>query len=162
RGVRAMKAKLFAALACLASFASSPTIASTVVWQLENVTFGDGGTATGSFSGDNVSHTFLGWDFFVAGGNVATFTPMEYNPAPSIFFNDQAGTPDDPHYTLPLPSTFRFIVHTPDTPLPDTRRDLRIAFTDLPDAGGVVALNLLDELGVECFNCGPFRLITGG
>lgn len=154
-----MKARLLSVAALMSVALSNASLASTITWTLNNVGFSDGGTATGWFSVDNVSHNFLSWDFFVSGGNTAVFPAFEYNPSTSIFIDDAAGNPFvDTYYTLPLPNTFRFIVATTT----QTRRDFRMPFNDLPDEGGTVPLNLLNSEGVECFNCGPLRTFTSG
>jgi hypothetical protein len=42
-------------------------------------------------------------------------------------------------------------------------RQLRLAFADLPDIGGIVTIDPTNAFASECYNCGPDRLfVTGG
>jgi len=71
-------------------------VAHANVYNLENVTFDDGGTVSGSFDWDGVlccaNPILQNWDITVSGGNTGEFPTFEYTPATSTsngFFDAQ-------------------------------------------------------------------------
>jgi hypothetical protein len=88
------KLRLLAIVTLLASL--SPARADVVTWQLQNIGFDDGGQATGWFSVDNVTHTFLDWSISVNGGNTSVFPNAVCDPQTSTL---NAG---DLNYVQPL------------------------------------------------------------
>lgn len=141
--------KSIAAFAIL--FQCATAIAGQVNWTLSGVTFDDGGTASGSFIYDADSHTFSAWSISVAGGNTANFPAVTYGFPNSTVQSFNGGNPQD---------TILFALN-------GSARELRMTPTAaLTDSAGTVALNLAtahnNSGGVECFNCGPARIITTG
>jgi len=63
--------------------------ATVVEWQLQNVTFDDGGTASGFVSVDSHDHESLpdlvDWGIEVRGGNTVDFPPFAYTPASTFY-----------------------------------------------------------------------------
>jgi PEP-CTERM motif len=41
-------------------------------------------------------------------------------------------------------------------------RQLRVAFSELPDAGGIVDIDPTNAFAGECYNCGPVRFFANG
>lgn len=148
--------RAFARFACLVSVVAMllPGIAAAapVRWTLSNVTFEDGGTASGSFVYDAVANTVDSWSIAVAGGGTSTFPPLTYaNGNSAAIYADGFGNPQ-PTLLITLNNSQRVLRMTPNAPL--------------TSAGGTVALNLNTagnrSGGVECFNCGPAREIRSG
>jgi len=71
--------------AAMLSFAA-PAHALPAFWDLD-VSFTDGGTATGSFAIDTPAKTPTDWSLAISGGNEANFPPIVLDPA-----NSQAST----------------------------------------------------------------------
>jgi hypothetical protein len=140
-----------AALAML--LLSAAASANSVVWTLDGVTFDDGGTASGQFTLDADRQVLRPWSISVAGGNTANFPALTYsfgtNSTASTF---NGGNPQD-----------TIVFELTDGSL----RQLRITpSAALTDSGGTIALDLAtahnESGGVECFNCGPARIVTAG
>ena len=137
---------LLTALAAIGAQRSAS--AAPVTWTLSNITFTDGGIATGSFTYDADTNIVSTWNITVSGGNTTSFPPFTYNPSDSSV--------DTPLFAFVLPPT--------DPAFIDDYRVLRLyPISPLTDAGGVVSLDMNPTDGsVECFNCGPYRPVTGG
>ena len=139
---------LFAVLAALST--GIPASAG-IVWNL-NASFTDGGTASGSFLWDALTDTIGAYSISVSGGNTTAFPPVAYTNADSSF------------------SWSLFIGDTHNTflfQLNGSSRQLRFTpVADLTNAGGTVAVDLNTAGGgsgsIECFNCGTYRLMSGG
>ena len=124
-------------------------------WVLQGVTFADGGTATGAFNYDATTESVTSWNITVAGGNTTSFPPLTYSTSNStVLVGCTTGCPATQEKAIIITqnsSTRQFRI-TPDG-----------AFTNL---GGTLAVDLNTGGGgsgaVECFNCGPFRLINAG
>lgn len=122
---------------------------STVTWNLNNVTFSDAATATGSFDFDADTQTLSNWNISVTSGTLSAFT---YTPADSTagsYFQESG-----------YQNELLFMVN-------GSTRQLRMTpLTALTDAGGTVNINLNTFGGgsgsVECYNCGPYRGIVSG
>jgi hypothetical protein len=127
-----IKGTLLAALVllCATSYASAD-----VVWTLNNVTFADGGTATGSFT-LNPSGSFVNWNIIISGGDTSTFPPVTY-------------TTGEPGFNTPGYVAFA------DTPF--DRYTLLFFSGPLTNAGGMVPLTA----GLDC-NVGPCRVEASG
>ncbi|HET7842654.1 MAG TPA: hypothetical protein VFL14_00775 [Xanthomonadales bacterium] len=114
-------------------------------WFLQDVTFADGGTATGSFTIDFESLNVSSFDVHTTGGG---FSAQDYNPDtafPVVLGNVQPG-----------PAIIFRIAQV---------RDLRVkSSVQMANApGGFAPLDINDtNYNVECFSCAPFRPITGG
>ena len=71
------------------------TLAEPLTWSLDNVTFNDGGIATGSFTIDASLNSVLNWNISVSGGDQVVFPTFNYTPAtapsPGIFIVDGGG-----------------------------------------------------------------------
>lgn len=121
---------------------TSPALAVPVTWNLNNVTFTDGGTATGSFTFDDAANAVSTFSIMVAGGNTDTFPAVTYD-------NSDAGA-------------FLFNAATFGFSLNDSTREIRFV-TDaaLTSAGGSVNLTS-GGLAAECYNCSPYRLYASG
>ena len=134
---------------------SYPAYADLFTWQLQNVSFVDGGQVTGWFSVDTSTHTFLSWNISVQGGNTSIFPAATYDAYTSTLTSNT--------YTLPLLAEFylNFMMINVD-PTYGRDRQLRLAFGDLPDAGGTVSINATNAFAGECYSCGPVRLFAGG
>jgi hypothetical protein len=137
-------------------FLSAPSSASAddVTWTLSNVTFTDGGTATGSFVYNADTNTFSSIDIITTAGTAfggATYTALDPGYAPF-----QPGMSDAVFVTDGLLTDFT------GTPALDL-----IVTSLLTDAGGTVSLDTgSSELtcNSDCSSEGPFfyRSISGG
>jgi hypothetical protein len=124
-------------------FVATPACADTT-WTLKNVTLSDGGTASGSF----VLRYFptaapVDWNISVAGGNAGAFPPVSYTTS--------NGTAD-----VSIGSGAVSFHIGP----PAGGRTLAIQSV-LPESGGSMPINI-GNLSLECFNCNPVRMISGG
>jgi hypothetical protein len=120
--------------------ASLPSQAIPISWTLNNVTFGDGATASGSFMFDASTHTSSSYSVSFTGG---ILSDLVYDAGNSDFSYGGFGANS-------------FIVSSNDG-----HRYFNFAFTDaLTDAGGIVQLLPTDSY--ECANCSPFRLVVSG
>lgn len=142
---------LFVAVLLLGS--TLPAAAAVFIATLQDVTFEDGGVATGFFRFDTNSNTVLNWSISVAGGSTPGLPPFTYDPSNS---SSSVGTGD-----LGLPLTdFTFST-------PDRRIGLLLANT-FPASGGSDPLVIWPagqgghESGFECTQCNSFRNFASG
>ena len=126
------------------------SLAAPLTWTLQNVTFTDGGAATGSFVFDSSSNTVISYSISVAGGNTANFPAFVYQ-------NGAANNTGATVYTAQ--SVIAFLTNIGQ---PSDQRELNLPVLPLPAGGGAVSLNLANNLGAECFNCFPYRLFASG
>jgi len=130
--------------------------AATIQWTLNNGSFNDGGTVSGSFVWDTISNTATSWNFAVSGGNTSTFPAATYSNATSTFgdVNIDIATGSD---------TLMFSIPTPD---PSVFRQFRFAVADFALNTPVLNLSLVSNIFTnssstsgygECFNCSPYR-----
>ena len=75
---------LLAAALALPTAANAIPSASSIVWTLNDFTFNDGATATGSFEWDPVAHQVLNWDIFMSsvfysGNSDDKYSPYHYS-----------------------------------------------------------------------------------
>jgi PEP-CTERM motif len=84
-----------------------------------------------------------------------------YSPLTSAL---NSGFSDPYSYALPLWHNFYLNFEMIDiSPVYARDRQLRLAFADLPDIGGIVSIDPTNAFASECYNCGPDRLfVTGG
>jgi hypothetical protein len=102
-------------------FATSELPAEPLTWSLDNVTFHDGGIATGSFTFDASSNAVLNWNIGVNGGDEVVFPAFNYTPAtapsPGIFIVDGGGV--SLQFNAPGGTPERVLILTTDGPLTD-------------------------------------------
>jgi hypothetical protein len=146
----------FAAAALLLAGVAMPADAATLMWTLNDISFTDGGTATGWFEYDADSDIFGDFSITVSGGNPDVFPEFTYSPATTpggfqvyntglLFFN--FSTDGD-----------SFAADFVDRP-----RQIRFGVTTAPtSAGGTLIIDTNNAFGAECYNCDPFRLLAGG
>lgn len=138
--------KIFGLTALLVfSFSSH---AATVRWELTNVTFDDGGIATGWFEYDSSQYELSNWLISVEGGD-PEFPGAIYNPETSTS-------------QTAISSSFSMIIFSIATG--GTDRVLRLDFDhELYSAPGVIDVTSSGVwTNMECFNCYPSRLIVSG
>jgi hypothetical protein len=139
--------KIFLLISALA--AAPFSFASTVTWNLSNVTFSDAATASGSFDLNADTNTVSNWNISVTAGVLSAFTYTPSNSTAGSYFQ-VAG------YEKEL----LFMMN-------GTTRQLRLTpLTTLTNAGGTVPINL-NTFGngsgsVECYNCAPYREVVSG
>jgi len=135
-------ARLLATAALAGTLLAGPALAGPLTWTLSNVTFDDGGTASGSFTYDADTNTLNNWAITTTGGSTlggATYDSVS-NPYGFTLSN----------------ADFFFGANGSLNPY------LRLGTTSgLTNAGGTVAL-LTGFSSYECTNCGAYRLVTGG
>ena len=133
-------------LAFVGLLAVGDAAANLFVWHLQDVTYGDGGVATGSFTWDSGSGFAVVWSIAVSGGNEVNFPPVTYSSVDGATGNL-------------LDGTLAFII---DLDLP-TERFMRIKPLAPLDGPGPIGIDTsIPNDAVECFNCGPYRFLTGG
>lgn len=132
-------------------FGIVPLVAAAVPvkWTLTDVVFEDGGTATGYFIYDpDVGQfgTFGDFAVTVSGGNTSVFSSITYTKS-----NASVDGANQAHFFVAFSLT-------------GSTRQLR--FETSPALGNVAATSSfitgLQSYSVECYNCGPYRLITRG
>jgi len=129
---------------------SSPAVSTSLEYVLDGVTFSDGGTAAGTFVYDSDLDQITDWDVTTSGGNENDFPVFEYTPDTStVSIRDRGDLQPGISFTEITESIgARGLRMTPTLPLAN---------------GGEIPLQLETSAGsVECFNCNPFRSITGG
>lgn len=138
-------------------FASCAALGAPVTWTLQNVTFTDGATATGSFVYDAATNTLSQASISISGGDTNTFPPLTY-VYPNGNVTSIGGAPPNAVFLGTLVS-----LRGPTSAAFNNRpRDLRIdTVTPLTDAGGTIQINTATN-SVECFNCNPFRTFSSG
>lgn len=153
------------------ALASAQAPAVTLTWNLDGVTFDDGGTATGWFVFDSVGNTVSDWSITVSpwtfvvpdpfsGPDLVTYPAFTYSPTNggTAGFGMMAngfGRIDwiEPNEVYPGNATPGSVLD----------RQLRMVFTAPLDlAGERVGIDRFDDFASECWNCAPYRLYTGG
>jgi PEP-CTERM motif len=147
-GVKFMKKFVLAfAAGTMALCAAAPASAATILWTLRNVTFNDGGQASGTFSTDSNTGLATAFNISTTAGSILN-SAFNYTASNSqIFFIQNAFSPQS------------FIVVT--NPFD---RYINLAFVNSLAVGGVNPLRLGPPINGswECLNCGNLRSITGG
>lgn len=121
--------------------ATLPASAIPITYQLTDVKFTDGTSATGSFVFDADTKKSSGYNILTSPGILSAFTWSLQNSG--LYYGGGAG-----------PNNFTLITT-------DGRRVFNFSFLDpLTNAGVSRALNIASTY--ECNNCGTFRRVTGG
>lgn len=128
---------------------SAPAEAAFVTWNLENVSFVDGASASGSFRYDAGTNTYANWNISVTGGVLSAYTYQ-----PGVDFGGVG---------IHTNSDVDFVAFPPGS----RGRYIHLNFDGiLTDLGGTV--NLLSGVGqwtttsFECGNCSPLRFLASG
>lgn len=126
-------------VAMLAS--SLPAAAIPITYTLNNVTFVDGTSATGSFEFDANTHLSSAYNISTTAGIMSAFT---WNKSDSgLYYGGGAGPNNFTLITTNGQRVFNFSFLAPFT-----------------NAGGTNIINIASTY--ECNNCGTFRRVTGG
>jgi len=142
------------ALAAVVGIAPA-TQAAPLTWTVVNGVFTDQATLTGSFVYNADTDTVSDFHLTVSGGDTATFPGLTY--APGADFSGSGFMDLVFRFTDSAPNPFSVVN-------PDKIRVLSLsALSPLTNAGGIVPLVPLVGIdgSVECYNCTPFRLLTG-
>ena len=124
-----------------ASLTTSAACAAPVIWNLNSVSFADGGTASGSFTYDADIDQYSAWTIAVAGGTTAALPAYTYTSASGFQGIHSASAID--FVAIPVV------------------RYLRLTFASpLTNAGGTTAL--IAGTAFECDNCTIRRNIVAG
>lgn len=135
-------------LLLLGTLACGAGAQASVVWTLNNFTFSDGGSASGSFTWDEVNNAATSWNIITTAGS--QMSGHTYSSATGLFAAND---------------TFDLLFFT-DGPL-----QFRVGLTDLNDLDTpVAALNLFSQIQgqtgnegyLECDNCSPYRAGNAG
>jgi hypothetical protein len=137
--------KKFLSASVVATFlllsAMLPAQAAPITYALQNVTFADGTSATGSFVFDAVTHKSSGYSIATSQGTLSAFNWDQTNSG--LYFGGGAG-----------PNNFTIITT-------EGRRVFNFSFLNpFTDAGGNNLINTASTY--ECYNCSPFRRVNGG
>jgi hypothetical protein len=114
--------------------------AAAITWNLQDVTFADGASATGSFTID--AENSIWWAFDIATTDGPSLTAFNYNPTNSRLYFGGYG-----------PNSFTIMQG-------DGHRYLTFSFLQpLTSGGGTFAINTASSW--ECYNCSPWRYMSG-
>jgi hypothetical protein len=134
-----------------------PLQAAQITWTLQNVTFADGGTATGSFVVDTTLPFFsrvLSYNITTSGGNVTNFPSFTYENG--VAPNELPSLSDSGELQL---STSLL---NPNLPPQTGSRTLLLRFSEsLLTAQGTVSV-LTGFNSFECWSCSTLRTVSGG
>ncbi len=120
--------------------------ATPVTWTLQDVTFSDGGTASGSFTIDLNRGQILNWDIETTTGT--SLAAFDYTPSTANAY-ESSNT-----------ELFFKSINPVTGPYGTSSSLLFLYFQDpLTNAGGTIDLT---SQGYQCDNCAPFRTVTGG
>lgn len=129
--------------------------AAWVTWTLQDVTFTDGGIATGQFVYNADLDLFGSYSISVSGGDTTTFPAFVYTPLTSV--PQLAGVNGESFFVFSGPGD------PLDNDFKDRPRELRLPFLGpLPAGGGTVPLLIPSVFGAECYACDPFRTYDSG
>lgn len=132
-----------------------PAQAASVTWTLNKFAFDDGGTASGSFTWDNVGKTATSWNISVSGGNTSSFPALTYTSLNSDSLKNGAN------------EMLYFEQHSSAS----NKRQFRIGLASLAQLDSPVAVLSLFSVNtgqtgangfLECNNCSPFRIGQAG
>jgi PEP-CTERM motif len=147
--VRSFAARLSVAALCaatgIAAQAAGSAQAATLNWTLHDVTFDDGGSASGTFSTDSTTGDVIAFDITTSAGT--TLGGITYDWVTSLLLGDDIATSNS------------FMIATRNLDY-----YLEFAFANPLTSGGVDALVTSGEPdgSWECNNCSPMRDVTGG
>lgn len=130
--------------------------AAPVKWEISGLTFADGGSGSGHFVFDADTEAVSDWEVDVAGGTTTDLPAIQYNVNNSSSFVGVVA-----NYSNEIQIAFR--IDSDQV----AKRQLRITpVSALTNSGGSIAIDTQTggggSGGVECIDCSPFRLITGG
>ncbi len=117
-------------MAMVAGTAFMALPANAMTWDLSNVVFADGGTATGTITPDGFGLDLTAWDITVSGGSDGDFPGFTFNTTQSSFTFSGPGDSLDPEPEIDFQASCCF----------DTDIKLILPVFSLPAAGGVVDL----------------------
>jgi len=159
-----MRAQFLVAAVFIATMGSSVS-ADPVRWELRGVEFGkcfvsagrpcvSAGEAQGFFTYDSDTDLISDWRIEVRGGDTTLFPELSYS-------TDQGAAHVD--RISPAPAPF-FLFSGPPSPTWGGRnRQLRLAFEgQLNNAGGTLRLDVQHPWAGECYDCAPWRPLSGG
>lgn len=132
---------------------ASAVSAGVLTETLQNVTFYDGGVATGSFTFDTVTSAISDWSISVSGGDTVSFPALTYGTSNSVA-SFGAGDLGLPRFTFEENTGNRHIALLLENPL--------------PLSGGLDPFHIWPDgeaghtAGFECLNCAPFRNFATG
>jgi hypothetical protein len=163
---------VFSVLMVLALSFPPRALAVPITWNLDGVSFTDGGIAQGYITFDwpsNIVDALITVDSFhitVSGGDETIFPPVTFDPescSSCLGLTGFYAGPQPGNTNIPL---FGFFLFTNDAPTAFGRsRQLRVAPTQ-PLDGTLEAVPLVTNsptLGSEdCYSCAPFRSIVSG
>lgn len=158
-----MRAQLLAAAVFIGTTGSSAS-ADPVRWELRGVMFGcvegagspclSGGEAQGFFTYDSDLDLISDWAIAVRGGDTTLFPELSYT-------THQGGAHVD--RISPAPSPFFLFSGPPSSTWGGRNRQLRLAFEgQLTNAGGTLHLDIHHPWAGECYDCAPWRPLSGG
>ena len=138
--------KVFA-LSILLAASAIPLASASVVYDLQNVGFSDGGAATGTLTVG--SHGVLSsFDVSVSGGDTNSFPAFTYDSMTSTELTYQNFRTGNLIYSLDQKGS---------------SRQLRLAVnSQLSPTGGTYAIIFTEPQAAECFNCGIYRSFNPG
>lgn len=125
---------------------SSDSPDTIVQWTLVDVTFDDGGTASGTVDINMNTKEVLDWSVSVSGGNIADLPPFEYRPSTSTATASHEYISFSKH--IPFSWQDRLFWLEP--------------LSDLTSQLGTIPLNTLFDSSYECYNCSPYRSLVSG
>jgi hypothetical protein len=126
--------------------------AGDIDYVLQNVTFDDGGTASGSFTVDPSSGAIQTLSITTTGGS--TLPGYSYSYPGGLTLGQPAFFASSPDPTL----SFELLM----PPFPDDTIVLQLQFENPLTGGGVDPIVVGAGVSYECNNCTPFREVTGG
>jgi len=144
---------------------TSPSYGAIVDWQLNGVTFSDGGIATGDFSFDSSTSLMVSFNISTSGGNTNNLPPTVYSSSnPNDHGSMSLFAPPYPNDAIGMRDVSQ---STPLDPL-GIDRILMMRFENTlstPSAYNAIFTGV-NQYGIhpsmECFDCSPYRIITGG
>lgn len=145
----------FAAMASAAGMMiTTPASAAPVLWTLQNISFTDGGSLTGSFVHDSdlaATDAVLSLSVTASGGDESIFAPLTYTKSNSLArMANFVGSP-----TLFVQSNTDFFE--------GRARQLRLSFVSpLTNLFQTINVDDLASFAAECYNCGPRRRFMPG
>lgn len=132
-------ARAFAVGALASVLAALPAQATPITWNLSNVTFDDGTSATGSFTIDWNNKTWTSYNIATQDGRLPAF---DYTPDNSAMYFTSFG-----------PNSFAIA----DSAI---SRYITFSFDQALTTAGTYAINT--NFSWDCTNCGNFRRVTAG
>jgi hypothetical protein len=130
--------KLLACATLCAAGLSASAVAAPLTWNLQNVTFTDGGSAHGWFTIESTNNSMLSWDITTTAGSA--LNGFHYTPGGTVSFGSGAS-----YNVGALPSLIPYF---------------KMSFAQQLTSAGTV--NFQTSSSWECMNCSPYRYVSGG